>query len=149
MGERDIQKGKPPEKLTEDEQDRLAELCEKHLEAKQAEQGWKDKRKKIESEIVELVPTKGKGSKTTTYEGLGFKVKTTGRIYRSVDESAWEEIKDQIPEDLRPVIKWKAGVDERGLQHIRENEPEAWKKLQKVITSNPGAPGVKITPLDE
>lgn len=125
----------------------LAELAQKWLEAKEAEAGWADVRARLEAEILELAEVKEEGSKTTNVGR--FKVRTTARVYRSVDAEAWEQLRDSIPEDMRDVVEYKPKVNTRGFKWIRDNAPEVFERLAEAITSKQGKTGVNIEEVEE
>lgn len=117
------------------------QLCQDWLEAKAAENSAKAKREEIEAQLLEYVQSKPEGSTTTKLDG--FKVTTTGRINRRVDEGEWMARRGLIDARLWPV-KHKLAVDDRGVKWLQENEPDAWLRVSEAFMSAPGRTAVKV-----
>lgn len=117
------------------------QLCQEWLEAKAAENSAKAKREEIEAKLLEHVQSKPEGSATTKLDG--FKVVTTGRINRRVDEGVWMAIRSEIPAQLWPV-KHKLAVDDRGVRWLQDNDPGNWLKVSEAFMSSPGKTQVKV-----
>jgi len=113
------------------------------LEAKQEERKATKTRVEIEEQILALIPAPDEGSKT---ESVGdMKVTLTQRINRKVDDKAWSIIREEIPEEIRPIeIIESLKIDNRGLKWLEENEPGYYKLVCKCITEKPAKVGVKV-----
>lgn len=123
--------------------EQLLKLCAQWLEAKAAEQRANKTRIAIEDDIVALTGKKDEGAQTHSIDG--FKVTITGKVSRKMDWDKWAAIKNQIPENLRPV-KIKEELDERGVRYLADNEPEIYKLLP--IEVKPAKTAVEIKPVE-
>jgi len=117
----------------------LQQLCADWLSAKSEENAANKKRVAIEEQIVALTGKRDEGSKT--HDADGYKVTVTGKVTRKMDWDAWANVKDQIPENLRPV-KVKEELDERGVKYLADNEPEIYALLP--IEVKPAKTGVDV-----
>jgi len=125
----------------------LESLSEQWLVQKRAEEAARDARIRTEEAILALLGTlPDEGSRT--HKADGYKIRTTSRINRRLDESAWLAIVDDIPEELRP-IRYKAEIDNRGLSYLREHEPAVYGLVSRAIESRPGKVGVVVEPIQE
>lgn len=88
---------------------------------------------------LEQVP---QGSKTTTLsDGRKVTVKT-GDSY-SVDWQAWKQVKDSIPEKLRPV-QLKEVLSETSLRYLMRNEVDTYKTIAKCFIASPRKAGITV-----
>lgn len=113
----------------------------------------KSKKKELDSQLLDVekammenIQVPEEGSKTTNVEG--YKIVAKGVVNRRLDVDKWDEIREQIPEALRPV-KYKPSLDEAGVKWLRNNEPEIYTTLAGCITSKPGKTGFTITKVEE
>lgn len=115
------------------------ETIGKIQDLKLAESKLKDERKKLESELIDFLgPFKGL-SKVFEIDDQKLTVKKS-EIYKFTKD--YESIRSEIPENLRPErIEYK--VVKKGLDYIKENNPEIAQKLSKCIDYKEGA--VSIT----
>ena len=75
-----------------------------------------------------------------------YKCTCTGKLTRKLDLAAWENVCEDVPEDLRP-IKTKIEVDLKKLRAIENANPELYKFLveeSRVITSTPAKTSIKV-----
>lgn len=125
----------------------LEHLSEQWLIQKRAEEAARDARIRTEEAIIKLLDSlPDEGSKT--HKADGYKIRTTSRINRRLDEAAWLDIVDQVPEELRP-IRYKAEIDTKGLTYLREHEPAVYGLVSKAIEAKPGKVGVVIEAIKE
>ena len=85
---------------------------------------------------------KTEGSQTHTLEN-GMKVTITGKLTRTLDQAAWEEVKSEIPESLWP-IKVKQELDTTGVKYLMANEPQIYALVSKAITTKPAKTAVEV-----
>src|SRR5690625_1486487 len=111
------------------------------LAAKAAEEKAKESRILAEEAIVSILGCKEEGSET--YKQYGYKLTITGRVNRTVDQSAWDSVADKIPSQLSP-IKYKPALDLKRLRYLQHSEPEIYRIAAEAITATPGKPSVKI-----
>ena len=106
-------------------------LCAEWQRAKAAEERAKADRVAVELKIAEALPGKPEGS--STHAVPGFKVELTGVINRKMDWTAWSLVRDQIPEEMRPV-KSKPELDETGVKWLQTHRPDLYKLLPIELT---------------
>jgi hypothetical protein len=118
-------------------------LAREWLQAKTEENAAKLKRLGIEEQLISCIGCKPEGAETHTFGNL--KLTITGKLTRTVDEAAWREVADLIPEDMRPVrVVEKIEPDAAGCRWLQQNKPELWALAARAITTKPAKPGVEI-----
>ena len=122
------------------------ELSQEWLEAKAEEDEAKARRIKIEESIIAQLGKRDEGAKT---HGLGtYKVTITGVVNRTLDKEVWESIKDQIPEELRPVT-YEPKLDAAGVKWLQVNNPDTYRLVAKALTIKPGKTNIKVIAIDK
>jgi hypothetical protein len=120
------------------------ELYASWLKAKKAEEKARKQRVEIEQELEKLVPEFDGLSKT--YSDEGFKI-TVKKSESYSFEKGWEDIRDSIPETLRPE-RVKYDVDRAGFDYLKEStnpaEKAAYKTISKYVVFKTGKTGFKI-----
>lgn len=120
----------------------LAEAVAAFVEAKREEDAAKAKRLACEELICELNPPKGEGSLTVA--AGDFKLTLTGSMtYKADDIEALRNITAKWDSNLVPLTT-KTEVSATGCRWLRENRPELWAELAKVITVKPAKVAVKV-----
>ena len=109
------------------------------LSAKAAEEAANKARVAIEEQIIAALGQKEEGAQTHNING--FKIEIVGKLNRKLDFAAWDLIKEQFPENLRP-IKVKEELDERGVKYLQQNEPELYALLPMQV--KPAKTAVKV-----
>ena len=120
----------------------IEQLAVQLQSAKQEERLAADRRIALEQAITEKLGAKTEGSQTHTLEN-GMKVTITGKLTRSLDQAAWEEVKSEIPESLWP-IKVKQELDTTGVKYLMANEPQIYALVSKAITTKPAKTAVEV-----
>lgn len=124
---------------------RLNVLAAGLLNAKDREAKAKEERIAIEEEIAAIVGVKDEGS--YTYKSDLFKFTTTGKVSRKLDPQKYEQIKERIPEKLRPVI-YKPEIKQSLIKYLQNNEPDYYKVMTECMTTTQNKASVVITPID-
>ena len=106
----------------------------------------KDYRDQVNEEILARMTTHDEGSHTVEVDG--FKVTTTATMRRNLDPEVWEEIKDEIPEELQNVVSYVPKLSIKRYKMIEEMRPEVFRKIAEAVTTKPGATAVKIKELN-
>lgn len=107
--------------------------------AKSAEEAANKVRIKIEAQLIEALGQKEEGAQT---HNIGdFKIEIVGKVSRKLDFAAWDLVKEQFPENLRP-IKVKEELDEKGVKYLQQNEPELYALLPLEV--KPAKTSVKV-----
>jgi len=120
----------------------LEEAVAAFVDAKRREDAAKAERLACEELICQLQPPKPEGSMTV--EAGGYKVTLTGSMaYKVEDLEALREITRGWDANLVP-LKTKTELDATGCKWLRENRPELWGQLARVITVKPAKVGVKV-----
>lgn len=119
----------------------LHELAEAWRDAKRAETQANKRRVEIEQRIIAITGCKEEGS--TTHDADGLKITVKGKLTRSLDQAAWEQIAPTIPEALRPVT-YKPALDLKGLRYLENNEPEIYRQITPALTIKPAKPAVAV-----
>lgn len=119
----------------------LHQAMQDWLSAKAVEDNAKEARIAAEEAVVAILGCKEEGSET--HKQYGYKVTITGRVNRTIDQSAWDSVADKIPSHLSP-IKYKPALDLKGLRYLQQNEPGIYRIAAEAITATPGKPSVKI-----
>ena len=126
--------------------DNINALCIKWVATRETEKMFQRERVKLEDKLIALIgdlPAEGTRNATTDL----FIATATARMNRKLDEGAWHEIADEIPERLWPV-RTKLEIDTRKLKDCAVNEPELYRKICKAISSKPAKVGIKIEELE-
>ena len=108
--------------------------------AKQLEESARDKRVQIEKQLIEMIGCKEEG--TTNKVGNFFKVATTGKLTRKLDEKAWRTISSQFGDNA--PVRTKVDVDTRKLKKLAVDNPELFQLALSAITTKPAKGAVKI-----
>ncbi len=124
-----------------DQNKRLENLAAEWRHCKLDEENARKARVEIEEQIVELTGCREEGSKT--HDAGNYKVSVTGKLNRNLDAAKWEEIKDRVPEALRPV-DYKPTLDTKGLRYLENNEPEVARVVSEAIETKPGKTAVEV-----
>lgn len=96
-----------------------------------------------EQALLDAVGAKEEGS--TTIPVGNYKVTTTGKINRSLDAEAWDQIKTQIPEPLaNRLVRYKPDINLREFRYVETNEPDWFAIIAKAVTSKPAKASVKV-----
>ena len=120
----------------------LEEAVAAFVDAKRREDAAKAECLACEELICQLQPPKPEGSMTV--EAGGYKVTLTGSMAYKVDDlEALREITRGWDANLVP-LKTKTELDATGCKWLRENRPELWGQLARVITVKPAKVGVKV-----
>lgn len=111
-------------------------------EAKEAEAHAKERRLNIETQITELVGFAEEG--TTNAEGNLFKVKTVGKLTRSLDDSAIQSDWDTLPDEIKKCVKWKPSLDTKNLRSLEAMRDDLMPVMAQYMTTKPAKPSVSV-----
>ena len=120
----------------------IYDLVDRWLDLKKAEDDAKIERIKIEEEMINFLETKTEGSATTTLED-NTKITVKTGFSRKLDLKAWENIKQKIVPEVRP-IKTKIELDVPALKKLKEKEPLVYNAISEAITVTPSKPNFTI-----
>lgn len=119
----------------------LETLAVDWLRAKKEEADANKRRVAIEVQMLAHIETKPEGA-TTVEAGL-FKVTAETKLARSIDWDAYDAIREQIPERMRPV-KFKRELDATGCKYLENNEPQIYALLAPCITVKPAKTAITV-----
>ena len=120
----------------------LAELAESIIHLKNIEASAREERIRIEQMIIDKVGAKEEG--TTTAEDGHFKVKTVGKLTRSVDTQAIQADWDNLDPAIQKCIKWKADLDTKNLRSLEAMRDDLVPVIAKYMTTKPAKPSVTV-----
>ncbi len=120
----------------------LAELAESIIHLKNIEASAREERIRIEQLIIEKVGAKEEG--TTTAEDGNFKVKTVGKLTRSIDTNAVQADWDNLDPAIQKCIKWKADLDTKNLRSLESMRDDLVPVIAKYMTTKPAKPSVTV-----
>ena len=123
----------------------LDKLCHAYQEAQEDEKRAKARRLEIEGLIVAISDVQYEGSSVT--KTRYYQCTCTGKLNRKLDVETWENIREQIPEDLRPV-KTQVTLDLPKLRAIEKENPDVFKVVANAISSKPAKVSVKVEVLN-
>jgi hypothetical protein len=109
-------------------------------EAKAKEEKARLARLDAESKIIELVGVKDEGSFSITTDY--FKVSTTGKMTRRLDDAAYMAIREDLPLGLDPVVL-RPAIDMKAFRQL-EKHPEVMRLFSVCLTTKPAKPSVKV-----
>ena len=113
----------------------IYDLVDQWLDLKKAEDDAKKERIKIEEEMINFLETKAEGSVTTTLED-NTKITVKTGFSRPLDLKVWEQVKQKIEPDVRPV-KTKIELDIPALKKLQKEIPLAYNAISEAITVTP------------
>jgi len=117
----------------------LSSLCE----AKETERRARDARIAVENQIIQMVGTKGEGSRSVN--AMNYKVKLVSKLSRRVDWDQYDQIvmHTSLPPDQLPV-KFTRAVDVKKLETLQQDYPDLYKEIERCITVTPQKVQVSI-----
>lgn len=121
----------------------LDQLADEWRTAKRLEQQANASRIQIERAIQARMGEKEEGiiSEKTDHH----KIKIAYKLNRSIDSQAWEKVRDEIPENRRPVtIVEQLKLDKKGLTWLAENDRENYLKVSKALIVKSAKPSVAV-----
>ena len=125
--------------VVESEIDVLGRLWQ---EAKEAEAHAKERRLQVESQITDLIGVADEG--TTNAEGNLFKVKTVGKLTRSLDDKAIQSDWDTLPDEIKKCVKWKSSLDTKSLRSLEAMRDDLIPVMAQYMTTKPAKPSVSV-----
>jgi hypothetical protein len=120
----------------------LESLVSRLAELKQIEEDARLARVAHEAIILPFLEQVPQGSKTTTLAD-GRKVTVKNGDSYSVDWQAWKQVKNDIPDELKPV-QLKEVLSETKLRYLMNNEVDTYKAIAKCFVARPQKPGITV-----
>lgn len=121
----------------------LKPLIDRHVLAKAGLAAARQEMERAEEALLSAVGAKEEG--TTSLTVGNYKVSTVGKINRTLDAGAWEEIRKHVPEPLaNRLVRYKPEINMRELKFIQTNEPAFYAMVAPAITSKPAKTAVEV-----
>lgn len=121
----------------------IDELAYDYEMAKQAVAYAKTQLDQAEAALVAAVPCELEGSLTT--ESDFYKITTTGKLTRTLDEKKLAEVQAAVPTGVyERVIRYKPELSIRDYRYLENNEPEFFRVLAEAVTTKPAKTSVKV-----
>ena len=124
------------------EHDELNALAIEWSRAKAAETEANARRLELEAKIAELVGTREEG--VITLETELFKVKTTGKLTRTVNTEALQEHWELLSPELQKVFTWKASLDTKQLRALESMREDLIPQLANYVITKPAKTSVSV-----
>lgn len=125
--------------VAEKQLDVLARYWQKE---KAAEVHARERRLNIEQQIMHLVGVAEEG--TTNAEGNLFKVKTVGKLTRTLDDKAIQTDWDKLPAEIKQCFKWKPSLDTKNLRALESMREDLIPVMASYLTTKPAKPSVTV-----
>ena len=121
----------------------IDELAYEYEVAKQGVAFAKAQLDKAEAELLASVPAELEGSLTT--ESDFYKVTTTGKLTRTLDEAKLAQVQSVLPQGIfERCIRYKPELSIRDYRYLENNEPEFFRVLAEAVTTKPAKTSVKV-----
>lgn len=122
--------------------DPLDLLAHEWQQMKELEAQARERRIEIEQDIINLVGVQDEG--TTNRETSQFKVKTVGKLTRSLDEKAIQADWDNLPDAIKKCIKWKPSLDTKSLRALESMREDLLPTVAHYTTTKPAKPSISV-----
>lgn len=142
--------------LTEDEQQQVALLSQQLIFAKSRETVAKANRIELEEKLITIVGVKSEGS--STFELPTYKVTTTAKMTRSVDQDSAARLRENYGREVLDLLPVKYSVSATKLKSLMEKLSDGGQgaraaypyadELLAAITTKPAKIAVKITEIE-
>lgn len=110
--------------------------------AKAAEQSANKERLAIEAEIARMVGVAEEG--TTNAETANFKIKTVGKLTRSLDSDALQADWENLPDAIQKCFNWDAKLDTKALRALESMRDDLIPAISKYITTKPAKASISV-----
>ena len=120
----------------------LDDLAIRWSRAKAAEQAANKERLAVEAEIAKLVGVAEEG--TTTAETAAFKIKTVGKLTRSLNSDALQTDWEALPEAIQKCFSWDAKLDTKAFRALESMRDDLIPTISKYITTKPAKASISV-----
>lgn len=120
----------------------LDDLAIRWSRAKAAEQAANKERLAVEAEIAKLVGVAEEG--TTNAETAAFKIKTVGKLTRSLDSDALQTDWDALPDAIQKCFSWDAKLDTKAFRALESMRDDLIPTISKYITTKPAKASITV-----
>lgn len=119
----------------------ISELVAARIAAKRAEDEAVTERRRIDSQIAELLKDANKPEGSVSQRLEGYKVTVTYKLDRKVDTDKLTKSWDKLPIDVQGAFKWAASVS---VSELRKLEAKAQNSAAQFITTKEASPSITI-----
>lgn len=116
-------------------------IAQQWREAKADEDAARARRLETEKKLIDIVGVRDEG--TTSIKSDYFRVTTTGKMNRSLDQELWEDIKGQLPHGFRPV-RYKVEINLSELRSLEKYAPAEYRLFARALTVSPAKTSVSV-----
>lgn len=116
-------------------------LLQAWLDAKHAETEAQKHRLEIETEILQAFEIRPEGQ--ITHKIADYSLTLLQPVAVKADMDVWKQVMESCPEAMRP-FKVKIEPDVSKVKHLKNNEPEIWRKIARAFETSYGKIGVKV-----
>lgn len=120
----------------------LDDLAIRWSRAKAAEQAANKERLAVEAEIAKLVGVAEEG--TTNAETEAFKIKTVGKLTRSLDSDALQTDWEALPDAIQKCFSWDAKLDTKAFRALESMRDDLIPTISKYITTKPAKASISV-----
>ena len=110
--------------------------------AKAAEQAANKERLAIEAEIAKLVGVAEEG--TTNAETAACKIKTVGKLTRSLDSEGLQADWENLPDAIQKCFSWDAKLDTKAFRALESMRDDLIPAISKYITTKPAKASISV-----
>ncbi len=122
-------------------------LSKQLQEAKSAEAKAAQFRREIEQSIIELCGVSQEGS--TTFKGEQYKIVTTGKITRSIDQEQLKKAWESLPDAAKDAIRYKPEIIKKEFDALKKHNEPAWRALCECVTEKEAKPSVSFAEIEK
>lgn len=126
----------------------LDSACYRFQQAKAAEDQARNERLSAEKEVLRLVGFKEEG--TTSAKTAWYKVKTVGKLNRSIVANRLSEVQSLVPTAIfEQVIRYKPELSLSGLRAVEKANPGIYQVLVRAIVTKPAKASVSVELIEQ
>lgn len=123
-------------------------LARQWQEAKKSEMESRDERLKLEEQIIGLVGAKIEGA--TSVKTKNYKITTTGKMTRRVNEEKLEEFRNLIPDAIfNKVFSFTPKLNTKALKSVQDIAHDTYKILAQTFVSKPAKTAISVSEIGE
>jgi hypothetical protein len=121
----------------------IDQLAQKLTAAKAAMRVQQDHIRSIEESIVNLFGSSEEG--VTNFEGIGFKLSTTGVLNRTLEKDSIYRMKNALPGAVfDSIINVAPKLDVAALKKLASLDPESYRIAMEFVICKPGKTSVSV-----
>ena len=75
---------------------------------------------------------------------MAFKVKTVGKLTRSLNDKAIQLDWDSLPAEIKKCVNWKSSLNTKALRALEEMRTDLVPVMSQYMTTKPAKPSVSV-----